>query len=543
MTSGLRQHATPWVIAAIILLALAAVFVFLLLPIWNRAARESDVLEEALQRARTAASSSQSMRWLPDDADQVRKLEPFRRDEIAGQYRQALEELAYARFTSDGSGLSTYFQEAALDDAFQASVAGSRSRLVSWAHQLRLHFYSPDGATVSFTDTAWSAQTLEKDGKLEDVQFAKRTVDVVMQLDDGNWRIHHWRMTGLQELPTQPPANPKLEPELAAMRGVNYVGRTRPFNDFWIGYDPTEVASSFALAKELHLNTLRVFVPYPTPEAAYTNLPKLLEAAKLAKLRVIVTLLDNYTAYRFEDLPNIFAGLERLLPLLRDPSVFAIDVKNEAERDAPNAGWGQIRATLSFLAAWLRSETHKPITAGLSQPDPELSRALDFVTVHHYGSGAQLLTKLQEARAEKKPVLLEEFGFHTQLDEFPDPHTEGDQARYYAKILAVLEREHVGFLSWTLHDFPTGPMPGGRNVERHLGLVRDDGSFKPAARVLIGDPAPNGGLEWIGKISALKAFWPLLLIAAFAWIIWRLRRGERSLEIGGERSLEMEMDL
>jgi hypothetical protein len=531
MTSSLRKRATPWVIAAIVLLALVAVLIFLLLPIWNRAARESDVLEEALQRARTAASSTQPMQWLPDDADQVRTLEPFRRDEIAGQYRQALEELAYARFTSDGTGLSTYFQEAALDDAFKASVAGLRSRLVTWDHQLRLHFYSPDGATISFTDTAWSAQTLEKDGKLEDVQFAKRTVDVVMQLDDGNWRIHHWRMTGLQELPTTPPLNPKLEPELAAMRGVNYVGRSRPFNDFWIGYDPLEVASSFALAKELRLNTLRVFVPYPTPEAAYTNLGKLLEAAKFAKLRVIVTLLDNYTAYRFEDLPGVFQGLERLLPLLRDPSVFAIDVKNEAERDAPNAGWGQIRATLSFLAAWLRSETHKPITAGLSQPDPELSRALDFVTIHHYGSDTQLSTKLQEARATKKPVLLEEFGFHTQLDEFPDPHTEGDQARYYAKILSVLETEKIGFLSWTLHDFPSGPMPGGRSVERHLGLVRDDGSFKPAARVLIGDLPPNVGLEWFGKIAAIKAFWPLLLIAAIAWIVWRVRRGERSLEM------------
>ena len=83
-------------------------------------------------------------------------------------------------------------------------------------------------------------------------------------------------------------------------------------------------------------------------------------------------------------------------------------------------------------------------------------------------------------------------------------------------------QEKIGFMAWTLHDFPEGSMPDSRQVERHLGLVRSDGSLKPAARVLIGEAAPPATiLDWLQKLSALKSFLPALLIVILVFLVWQ----------------------
>ena len=513
---------------ALMLVLLAVTLGRILLPIWM----QTSARDAALRLVETAPTGPEWLRWLPDDAASPRKLEPSRRDEIGFHYLLAQRELEYARVGGDASGLRTYFQNGALRDALEASLQ-PRARIVNWDHRLRLHFYAPDGATVSFTDTHWGVQALETGQqtppKFEDLRFSRRDVDVVMQLDDGNWRVHHWRVTGDRTL-GRDRSFPNLEATLAEVRGVNFVGRSHPFDDFWPHFDPADVRSSFALAAQLKLNTVRIFVPQPVPIEAIQHLPELLEIARASKLRVIVTLLDTYTDYRLEDLPQVWRGLDRLLPALKHPSVLAIDVKNEAERDVKRAGWPQIRAMLGFLATWLRSETGKPITAGLSDPDPELSRALDFVTVHHYGTAQDLQTRLSHAQAARKPVLLEEFGFHTWRGKLPDPHTESEQAEHYAKTLEIARRERIGFLAWTLHDFPQGSVPGARGVERHLGIARADGSLKPVAFVLLGEPPPPR--EWWDWFLKLEAFLPVLLVGMLALGVFAsLMRGWKMMRI------------
>ena len=502
----------------LMLVLLAVTLGRILLPIWT----QTSARDAALRLVETAPTGPEWLRWLPDDAASPRNLEPSRRDEIGFHYLLAQRELEYARVGEDASGLRTYFQNGALRDALEASLQ-PRARIVNWDHRLRLHFYAPDGATVSFTDTHWGVQALETGQqtppKFEDLRFSRRDVDVVMQLDDGNWRVHHWRVTSDRTL-ERDRSFPNLEATLAEVRGVNFVGRSHPFDDFWPHFDPAEVRSSFALAAQLKLNTVRIFVPQPVPIEAIQHLPELLEIARASKLRVIVTLLDTYTDYRLEDLPQVWHGLNLLLPALKHPSVLAIDVKNEAERDVKRAGWPQIRAMLGFLATWLRSETGKPITAGLSDPDPELSRALDFVTVHHYGTAQDLQTRLSHAQVARKPVLLEEFGFHTWRGKLPDPHTESEQAEHYAKTLEIARRERIGFLAWTLHDFPQGSVPGARGVERHLGIARADGSLKPVAFVLLGEPLPPR--EWWDRFLKLEAFLPVLLVGMLALGVFAL---------------------
>ena len=478
-----------------------------LLPIWQHTSAK----DTALRLVETAPTGPEWLRWLTDDPQSPRPLEPSRRDEIGLHYLLAQRELEYARLGEDASGLRSYFQAGALRDALSATQQ-PRARVLTWDHRLKLHFYAPDGATVSFTDTHWNVQALEVGQRtppeFEDLRFSRRSVDVVMQLDDGNWRVHHWRVTSDQTL-RRDREFPNLAATLERVRGVNFVGRLHPFDDFWGHFDADEVRSSFALAQQLKLNTVRIFVPQPVPPEAIKHLPELLEIARASKLRVIVTLLDTYTAYRLEDLPHVWRGLEGLLPALRHPSVLAIDVKNEAERDVKRAGWPQIRAMLGFFATWLRSETGKPITAGLSDPDLELAQTLDFVTVHHYGPAQQLEVRLQQAQASRKPVLLEEFGFHTWRGKLPDPHTESEQAEYYAHVITIARRERTGFLAWTLHDFAQGSVPGARGVERHLGIARDDGSLKPVAFVLLGEAVPSR--DWWDRLSKLEAYLPVLL--------------------------------
>jgi hypothetical protein len=60
------------------------------------------------------------------------------------------------------------------------------------------------------------------------------------------------------------------------------------------------------------------------------------------------------------------------------------------------------------------------------------------------------------------------------------PGTEAEQARLYEIVLAAAEKERVaGVLAWCLHDYPI------KNPnEARFGLVRPDGSVKPAGLVL-----------------------------------------------------------
>ena len=60
------------------------------------------------------------------------------------------------------------------------------------------------------------------------------------------------------------------------------------------------------------------------------------------------------------------------------------------------------------------------------------------------------------------------------------PGTEAEQARLFEIVLTAAEKERVaGILPWCLHDYPIQ-----NPNESHFGLVRADGTLKPAALVL-----------------------------------------------------------
>jgi hypothetical protein len=126
----------------------------------------------------------------------------------------------------------------------------------------------------------------------------------------------------------------------------------------------------------------------------------------------------------------------------------------------------------------------------------------DVLQYHEYCPKAQLFEKgsarvsqtiaNQRQTGGTRPLLIGEFGMSTACD--PEhgaeeslraktadpPGTEAEQARLYEIVLSAAEQDRVaGVLPWCLHEYPIN-----NPNEAHFGLVRGDGSLKPAAMVL-----------------------------------------------------------
>lgn len=524
-----------WIAAIPLSLALAVAAVMSIARLYDDVRQARDV-DAGLTWVDRRGGDPERIGW--GDADPgPRVLGRTTREWIADDYLRAFDEVAYALVSGDGSGLRTYFQGAALDDV-STSVAqrvgsGRSIETLDWAHRMDPSFYAPDGATVAFTDVHRYAWGRSDAGDLGDARIGERALQVVMTLDDGTWRVRHWRVVEDRSIVTER-SEPRPVPGVEAMRGINYVARSAPFDALWPAFDATEVEADFATVAALGLDTVRFFVPFPAPDGLADHLPTLLDVADRHGLQVVPTLFDGYSAYSLADLPAVDRYLEDLAPLLADPAVRFVDVKNEADRDFDEAGVQRLRSFLGFVLSETARRSGAPVTVGTIEPDPVLAARSDLVSVHHYGDPGGLPARLATAARLGRPVVLEEFGFHTLPTSLPDPHDEGEQARYYAAVLDAAEAAGVGWMAWTLHDLPEGDVPGDRSVERHLGVVRADGSSKPAADVLTGVAPPPATLrdrlaKWLPLLRRAGAAAVVLVGATIAFAVVRRRRRWRRL--------------
>ncbi|WP_189074001.1 hypothetical protein [Deinococcus sedimenti] len=132
-----------------------------------------------------------------------RDLEPSTREALTDSLLRGEREIAFARLSGQPEGLRDLFSEGALDDA--RAVAAGGGALATWGHRVTLRFYAPDGGTVSLTDRF---TYLAVDARGAPLRTAVRVEDRVLQLDDGNWRTHHWRTVSDQPLPEPTPPGP-----------------------------------------------------------------------------------------------------------------------------------------------------------------------------------------------------------------------------------------------------------------------------------------------------------------------------------------------
>ncbi len=315
----------------------------------------------------------------------------------------------------------------------------------------------------------------------------------------------------------QVPVLRKLQP--LSVRGVNYYPRETPWGGMWTK-TPAEVwQHDMALAASLGVNTVRTFLPFDdglrqaglvqadgAPTAKYLEkVDVLLDAASRHGIRVILCfefsqqwLAAPDVAIRCEQAISAVVGRYR-----DDGRILLWDLMNEPEDDAK---W--TAATQAYLRAASplvgRLDPNHLTTVGLTWRIDRLATVglPDVLQYHEYCPKAQLFEKgparvsqtiaNQRKSGGARPLLIGEFGMSTARDpqhgveeslraKIGDaPGTEAEQARLYEVVLAAAEKDRVaGVLPWCLYDYPI------KNPdESRFGLVRSDGSLKPAAQVL-----------------------------------------------------------
>lgn len=299
-----------------------------------------------------------------------------------------------------------------------------------------------------------------------------------------------------------------------AVRGVNYFPRDTPWAGMWTKTPPAVFESDMALAASLGCNTVRTFIQFGphtelagleqkdgTPTPTYLDLVEgLLAAAWRHGIRLV--LCFEFNQKWLDD--RWRAGLTRVVTAHRDDGrVLMWDLMNEPDDDPK---WTD--ATRAYLTAALplirQLDTNHLTTVGLAFRCDRLKEVgLPDVMQYHEYAGKDVFFREGQKRVlvtfgnqrqvgGERPLFIGEFGMSTARDERhgapPELHarmraatgTEAEQARLYEICLAGAEQGGAaGALAWCLHDYRIN-----HPDESYFGLVRGDGSLKPAAIVL-----------------------------------------------------------
>ena len=304
-----------------------------------------------------------------------------------------------------------------------------------------------------------------------------------------------------------------------SIRGVNYFPRATPWGAMWTS-TPAEVwDQDMALAASLGCNAIRTFLTYHPSmvkagllqadggmTAAYhEKVEALLTAAARHGVRVIccfefgqARLAATNAAVVWQQALTDFIGRHR-----GDDRILLWDLMNEPECDEK---WTPAtRAYLSAALPFVRAlDPRHPTTIGITFRTDRLREVgvPDVLQYHEY-AGRKTLFRLgmphllrtienQRRISEGRPLFIGEFGMSTACDEAhgttaelrahcsDSTGTEEEQARLYDIVLTGAEQAGLaGAVAWCLYDYDI------RNPnESHFGLVRTDGSLKPAAEVM-----------------------------------------------------------
>lgn len=473
------------------------------------------------------ADLEQRVTWLTDAPTVTgqRALEPVVRQQVTGAYMRGLAQMAISYELGRPYGLATYFGGPVLvqvTDAISATAAtGLALRQSSLSHALQLTFYADDGSVVAFRDNAARLVQQVKDSASgqEQVIVQEGAYDVVMFLEDGNWRIRAWRRVGDAEPQPMPlgglPGSVRVTGSQLTVNGapyriagVNYYPSATPWTLFWPNYDPQQTAVDLAAARALDFNTIRVFVPFTDfggadvdPEMV-AHLRDLLDQAQAQGLRVIVTLFDHRTDHAIGNWTDDEKHLAGLIPALAwHPAILAWDIKNEADRDTQLNGAVLNEAWLRHMIGQLRSyDRNHLVTVGWSTPAAAsaLVDVVDFVSFHYYGAVEDYARQVQGLvdQVGEQPIVLGEFGASSWQWLRPGQLGEESQAKYLGDLLLtqqLLAKERAwplaGDIVWTLYDFTEVPLaefrlPWRKAAQASMGLLHSDGANKPAAAII-----------------------------------------------------------
>lgn len=283
--------------------------------------------------------------------------------------------------------------------------------------------------------------------------------------------------------------------------GLNYYPASASWADFWELFPRDEIEVDLEKAKALNVNSLRIFLNHDyfdaveTREEALSKLGIFLDMCEAKGLTVLLTLFDlrpDYTLSNWDaDITHIDSVLSRVAA---HKSILGIDLKNQADLDFKSWGKGHVKAWLTVMARHIQTHySHLPVTTGWSKAENAtgLNDVFDFVTYHEYEHPKGLEERLRQVSAAigDKPVMITELGSTIWHPPFINSIRENKQAARLHHQLDQVSKAH-GIFVWTLNDFDyvsadvVGPLPWRRAQQKHFGLVRDDGTLRPAADVL-----------------------------------------------------------
>ncbi|MEM4873640.1 MAG: glycoside hydrolase family 42 [Thermofilaceae archaeon] len=330
--------------------------------------------------------------------------------------------------------------------------------------------------------------------------------------------------------------------------GVNYWPRLLNIR-MWRDWSEEAVKQDALQMRELGVRVARVFIKCEdfadeqggVREEAAAKLGKLLDILAENGVGAFVTFLVGHMSGKnwpipwtsFEDLYEP-ASVEKTLRFVRSiverfkghPAVAGWILSNELSLVKRASSRGEALQLLRSFACTVKGLDGDHVVSSGDVPDsymqetPNVRDVVDYVGPHLYlydsdevrhGYAYASYIELFSC-AGSAPVILEEFGFSTLQ------YSEESHARFINEILyTALAHEASGAFVWCFSDFPheSDPPYEWRPLELGFGLVRRDGSWKPAAHVCRRFASELGALEELGLHTRYRRVASAAVVAPF----------------------------
>jgi len=283
--------------------------------------------------------------------------------------------------------------------------------------------------------------------------------------------------------------------------GLNYYPASASWADFWKEFPVADIQSDLENAKSLNVNSLRIFLNHDyfnkadTREEGLAKLRTFLDMCKSKDIKVLVTLFDLRPNYTLSNWADDIQHIDNVLATISNhTAILGIDLKNQPDLDFENWGNGLVEAWLTVMARYVQTQyPNLAVTTGWSKADNalRLNDVFDFITYHEYQNPKGFEDRLNSiiAAIDGKPIMITELGSTVWHPPFIRRFGESAQAKRLKIQLEQADGANGAFV-WTLNDFDhvgkdvVGPLPWRQAQQRHFGLLRADGTFRPAADIL-----------------------------------------------------------
>ena len=322
------------------------------------------------------------------------------------------------------------------------------------------------------------------------------------------------------------------------LKGINFYPKDQPWDRMWKQWNGPAAQRDLARAAELGINSVRIMVPYE-PDTGWTlketgqvrpeylnQLQQMVQIAGELNLKVIIALFDFYDISEDDWAPGSPAEARQKLYIqsivstfANDDRVMAWDLHNEPDNYYT---WNELKNPKAWVE-WMdmvaaevrRIDLNHLVTVGMAQFDnlfvadntgspyleePNRGRTAadisDFISFHSYNGGNMDWQIYYISTRANKPVVLQETGWPSgPACQQPEYSEERQVFLYDIMVKAGQKHDIAGMMQWMLWDL--APSSGQETHEGYFGLLRRDGSWKPAMPVFRD--------SWPGQQSAVKA--------------------------------------